>query len=126
MRQAQKTFRTEAEFFKGCFAGRYVKCKIPPCMVPVLEKILPAIVTGLILPLLLFRFQVSPWSAPIRYWSVAAVCFAISFLVYKFRHKGNERLSFKTHVINFVISFVVVCLVAVGYLLMLTLLYALI
>jgi len=93
-------------------------------MKPALEKVLAAIVIGLILPLLLYRFQVNPWSEPIRYWGVFVLCFGIAFLVYKFRQKGDERIPFKTHLINFVISFVVLCVVAIVYLLMLATLYA--
>ena len=90
------------------------------------QKIIASIVNGMILPLLLYRFRVNPWSTPWRYWNIALLCFGISFLVYKFRHKDNEPLPLKTHLINFLISFVVLCLIALGYLLILTLLYALV
>ena len=89
-----------------------------------LEKILAAIVIGLILPLLLFRFRVNPWSEALRYWLVVVLCFAIAFLVYKYRSPGDERISMRNHLINLVISFVVLCVTAVVYLLMLTTLYA--
>jgi hypothetical protein len=95
-------------------------------MNPAFEKILAPIVIGLILPLLFFLFRVNPWSAPIRYWNAALVCFGIAFLVYKFRHKGEGRIPFRTHLANFAISFVVLCVVAIVYLLVLATLYAVI
>ena len=91
---------------------------------PSLEKLLASIVIGLILPLLLYRLTVNPWTEPIRYWGVFVLCFGIAFLVYKYRHPGNERISFRTHLVNLLISLVVLCVVAVTYLLILATLYA--
>ena len=91
---------------------------------PSLEKLLASIVIGLILPLLLYRLTVNPWTEPIRYWGVFVLCFGIAFLVYKYRNPGNDRISFKTHLVNLMISLVVLCVVAVTYLLILATLYA--
>ena len=88
------------------------------------EKLLASVVIGLILPLVLFRLKVNPWSESIRYWGVFVLCFGIAFLVYKYRHPGNERISFRTHLVNLAISLVVLCVVAVVYLLILATLYA--
>jgi len=88
------------------------------------EKILASIVIGLILPLVLFRFRVNPWSEALRYWLVVLLGFAIAFLVYKYRNPGDERISIRAHLINLLISFVVLCVTAVVYLLALTTLYA--
>jgi hypothetical protein len=88
------------------------------------EKILASIVMGLILPLLLFRFRVTPWSEPFRYWNVVLLSFAIAFLVYKYRQSDEGRIPIKTHLTNFVISFVVLCVVALVYVLVLAALYA--
>ena len=82
-------------------------------MIPWYEKLLAAIVVGLILPLLVYGFRVTPWSNPITYWNVGLFCFAISFLVYKFRQPGGGRV--RNHLTNFVISFVVLCLIAAVY-----------
>lgn len=92
-------------------------------MKPVLEKLLASIVIGLILPLLLFRFRVNPWSEPFRYWGVFVLCFGIAYLVYKYRQQGEERISVRTHLINFLISLVVLCVVAVVYALVLSMLF---
>jgi hypothetical protein len=88
------------------------------------EKILASIVIGLILPLVLFRFQIHPWSEPVRYWLVFVLSFSIAFLVYKYRNPGEERISLRTHLINSLISFAVLCVTAIVYLLMLATLYA--
>lgn len=88
------------------------------------EKFLASIVIGLILPLLLFRFRVTPWSEPFRYWTVVLMSFAIAFLVYKYRQSDEGRIPIKTHLINFVISFVVLCVVAIVYMLALATLSA--
>ena len=93
-------------------------------MKPALEKLLASIVIGLILPLVLFRLRVNPWSESVRYWGVFVLCFGIAFLVYKYRHPGNDRISFRTHLINLMISLVVLCVIAVVYLLILATLYA--
>ena len=89
-----------------------------------LEKIFAAIVIGLILPFVLFRFRVNPWSESLRYWLVFLLCFAIAFLVYYYRNPGRERISVKTHLINFLLSLVLLCVTAVVYLLVLATLYA--
>lgn len=89
-----------------------------------LQKILACIVIGLILPLLLYRLQVTPWSAPLTYWNVALISFAIAFLVYKFRETGAGRIPLKRHLANFGITFLVLCGVAIVYLLVLSGLYA--
>ncbi len=88
------------------------------------EKLLASIVIGLILPLILFRFRVNPWSEAVRYWLVFLLCFAIAFLVYKYRNPGEERISMRTHLINLVISLVLLCVTAVVYLVVLATLYA--
>jgi hypothetical protein len=88
------------------------------------EKVLASIVIGLILPLLLFRFRVTPWSEPFRYWNVVLLSFAIAYLVYKYRQATEGRIPFKTHLMNFVISFVVLCVTALVYTLVLATLYA--
>jgi hypothetical protein len=88
------------------------------------EKILASIVIGLILPLVLFRFRVNPWSEALRYWLVFLLCCSIAFLVYKYRNPGNERISIRTHLINLLISFVLLCVTAVVYVLVLATLYA--
>ena len=88
-----------------------------------LQKLLAAIVFGLILPLLLFRFRVSPWSEPFRYWGVFLLCFGIAYLVYKYRQQGEGRISLKAHLINFLISLVVLCVVAIVYALILAMLF---
>jgi len=90
---------------------------------PALEKLLAAIVFGLILPLLLFRFRVNPWSEPFRYWGVFVLCFGIAYLVYKYRQQGEGRISLRAHLINSLISLVVLCVVAVAYALILALLF---
>ena len=86
-----------------------------PTMIPWYEKLLASIVVGLILPLLFYRFRVTPWSNPITYWNVGLICFAISFLVYKFRQPVEGRSRVRVHLTNFVISFVVLCVVAAVY-----------
>jgi len=91
---------------------------------PAIEKILASVVIGLILPLVLYRLKVSPWSEPVRYWGVFVLCFGIAYLVYRYRHQGDERISFKTHLVNFLISLFVLCAIAVIYLLILATLYA--
>ena len=84
-------------------------------MIPWYEKVLASIVIGSILPLLFYGFRVTPWSDPISYWNVGLICFAISFLVYKFRkpRAGSSRV--RIHLTNFVISFVVLFVVAGVY-----------
>jgi uncharacterized membrane protein len=94
-------------------------------MKPVVEKIVAPIVIGLSLPLLLYQFRVNPWSQPARYWGVFVLCFGIAFLVYKYRNTDEGRIPFRTHLINFAISLLVLCVVAAVYLLMLATLYAL-
>ena len=89
-----------------------------------LQKIIASIVIGLILPLALYRLKVNPWTEPVRYWGVFVLCFGIAYLVYKYRHPGNDRISFRTHLINFGISLVVLCGVAIVYLLILATLAA--
>jgi hypothetical protein len=84
-------------------------------MIPWYEKLLAAIVVGLMLPLLVYGFRVTPWSNPITYWNVVLVCFAISFLVYKLRKAGEARSRLRIHLTNFVISFVVLFVVAGVY-----------
>jgi hypothetical protein len=88
------------------------------------EKLLASIAFGLILPLLLFRFRVNPWSEPFRYWGVFVLCFGIAYLVYKYRQPGDDRISFRSHLINFLIALVVLCLVAVVYAVILATLFA--
>ena len=84
-------------------------------MIPWYEKLLASIVIGLILPLLFYGFHVTPWSDPFRYSNVGLVCFAISYLVYKFRKTGEGRSRLWIHLTNFVISFVVLFVVAGVY-----------
>ena len=90
------------------------------------ERILACLIIGLILPLLLYRFRVTPWSAPFTYYNGALMSFAISFLVYKYRQSGDGegRIPFRTHLANFVISFLGLCLVAGVYLIILSILSA--
>ena len=85
-----------------------------PRMIPWYEKLLASIVIGLILPLLFYGFRVTPWSDPFTYLNVGLLCFAISFLVYKFR-KSEGRSRLRIHTTNFVISFVLVFVVAAVY-----------
>ena len=89
-----------------------------------LQKILAPIVIGLILPFLFLRFQITPWSHPFTYFNAFLVCFSIAFLVYKFRQSGEDEITFRTHLTNFVISFLALCVVALVYLLILATLYA--
>jgi len=86
-----------------------------PNMIPWYEKLLASIVIGLILPLLFYGFRVTPRSDPISYGSVGLICFAISFLSYKFRkpREGSSRV--RIHLTNFVVSFVVLFVVAGVY-----------
>ena len=84
-------------------------------MIPWYEKLLASIVIGSILPLLFYGFRVTPWSNPFTYLTVGVVCFAISFLVYKFRKPGEDRSRLRIHLTNFVISFVVLFVVAAVY-----------
>ena len=95
-------------------------------MIPWYFRILASIVYALILPLLFYGFRVTPWSDPIRYWNVAILCFGISFLVYKFRQPREGASAVRTHLINFVGSFVALCVLAAIYLLILLLLQKLI
>lgn len=88
-------------------------------MKPALVKILASIVIGLLLPLVLYRLKVNPWTEPVRYWGVFLLCFGIAYLVYKYRHPGQDRISFRTHLINFMISLLALCVIAVVYLLIL-------
>ena len=97
-----------------------------PFMIPWYFKILASIVTGLILPLLFYGFRVTPWSDPVTYWNGVILCFGISYLVYKFRQRGEGASAITTHLINFVISFVVLCIIAAVYFLILWLLQRLI
>ena len=84
-------------------------------MIPWYEKVFASIVVGLILPLLFYGFRITPRSDPARYLTVGVLCFAISFLVYKFRKAGEGRSRLRIHLTNFVISFVVLFLVAGVY-----------
>ena len=84
-------------------------------MIPWYEKLLASIVIGSILPLLFYGFRVMPWSNPFAYWNVGLLCFAISFLVYKFRKPGEGRSRLRIHLKNFVISFVLLFVVAGVY-----------
>ena len=84
-------------------------------MIPWYEKVFASIVVGLILPLLFYGFRITPRSDPARYLTVGVLCFAISFLVYKFRKTGEGRSRLRIHLTNFVISFVVLFLVAGVY-----------
>ena len=84
-------------------------------MIPWYEKLLASIVIGSILPLLFYGFRVTPWSNPFTYWNVGLLCFAISFLVYKFRKAEEGRSRLRIHLTNFVISFVVLFVVAGVY-----------
>ena len=84
-------------------------------MIPWYEKLLASIVIGLILPLLFYGFRVTPWSNPFAYLNVGLLCFAISFLVYKFRKSREGRSRLRIHSTNFVISFVLVFVVAAVY-----------
>jgi hypothetical protein len=84
-------------------------------MIPWYEKFLASIVVGSILPLLFYGFRITPWSDPARYWTAGVLCFAISFLVYKLRKAGEARSRLRIHLTNFVISFVVLFLVAAVY-----------
>lgn len=93
-------------------------------MKPALEKLIASLVIGLILPLVLYRLQVNPWTESLRFWGVFVLCFGIAYLVYKYRHPGPERIPFRTHLINLGISLVVLCVVAVVYLLILATLAA--
>lgn len=88
-----------------------------PRMIPWYEKLFASIVVGLIFPLLVYGFRVTPWSNPITYWNVGIVCFAISFLVYQFRQPAGGRV--RIHLTNLVISFVVLCVIAAVYFLVL-------
>ena len=108
----------------NCDQFRRSECKIPARMYALLEKILASIVIGLILPLLLFRLNVTPWSEPVRYGGVAVMSFGIAFLVYKYRQPGDDRISVKAHLTNFVISLVVLAIVALVYALLLSALSA--
>jgi hypothetical protein len=89
-------------------------------------KILASIVNGLIFPFLFYRFQLTPWSNPFIFFNVALVCFSVSFLVYKFRPPRADSSTIRTLLINFVISFLVMCGVIVFYFLMLVLMKAII
>lgn len=89
-----------------------------------LEKVLASVVIGLVLPLVLFRLRINPWTEPVRYWGVFVLCFGIAYLVYKYRPPGADRIPFRTHLINFGISLAVLCVVAVVYLLILATLAA--
>ncbi len=84
-------------------------------MIPWYEKLLASIVIGSILPLLFYGFRVTPWSNPFAYWNVGLLCFAISFLVYKFRKEREGRSRLRIHLTNFVISFVLLFVIAGVY-----------
>jgi len=84
-------------------------------MIPWYEKVFASIVVGLILPLLFYGFRITPWSDPARYLIVGVLCFALSFLVYKFRKVGEGRSRLRIHLTSFVISFVVLFLFAAVY-----------
>ena len=95
-------------------------------MIPWYFKILASIVTGLVLPLLFYGFRVTPWSNPITYWNGAILCFGISFLVYKYRQPREGASPVRTYLLNFVVSFVVLCVIAAVYFLILMLLQKLV
>ena len=95
-------------------------------MIPWYFRILASLVYGLILPLLFYGFRVTPWSEPVTYWNVAILCFGISYLVYKFRKPREGAGAVRTHLTNFVISFLVLCVIAAVYFLILLLLQRLI
>ena len=84
-------------------------------MIPWYEKVLASIVIGLILPLLFYGFRVTPWSDPVTYWNGLILGFGISFLVYKFRKPAEGSSRVRIHLTNFVISVVVLCIVAAAY-----------
>ena len=86
-----------------------------PRMIPWYEKLFASIVIGSILPLLFYGFRVTPWSNPFTYFNVGLLCFAISFLVYKFRNTGEGRSRVRIHSTNFAISFVALFVVAAVY-----------
>jgi hypothetical protein len=88
-------------------------------MIPWYEKVLASIVIGLILPLLFYGFRVTPWSDPVTYWNGLILSFGISFLVYKFRKPAEGSSRVRIHLTNFVISFVVLCVIAAVYFLVL-------
>jgi hypothetical protein len=95
-------------------------------MIPWYVKIPASIANGLILPLLFYRFRITPWSDPLIYWNVAVLCFGISYLVYYYRRSKEDRSALRTVLTNFIISFVALCVVGVVYFLIIKLLYALI
>jgi len=95
-------------------------------MIPWYFKILASIVNGLVLPLFFYGFRVTPWSAPAMYWNGVLLCFGISYLVYKYRRPQEGTSALKTHLVNFVISFLVLCILAIVYSLILMLLQRLI
>ena len=95
-------------------------------MIPWYFKILASIVTGLFLPLLFYGFRVTPWSEPVTYWNGAILCFGLSVLVYKYRQPREGASAARTLLVNFVISFVALCVIAAVYFLILMLLQKLI
>ena len=80
-------------------------------MVPWYFRILASIVYGLILPLLFYGFRVTPWTNLWTYWNGFLLCFGISYLVYYYRRPREGAGAVRTHLINFVISFAVLCVV---------------
>jgi uncharacterized membrane protein YhhN len=88
-------------------------------MTPWYVKIPASIASGLILPLLFYRFRITPWSDPLIYWNVALLCFGISYLVYYYRRPKEGSSALRTLLTNFVISFVVLCVLGVVYFLIL-------
>ena len=82
-------------------------------MLPWYEKLFASIAVGLILPLFFYGFRVTPWSNPLNYWTASVVCFAIAGTIYKFRKPAEGRV--RLHLTNFVISFLVLCVIAAVY-----------
>ena len=95
-------------------------------MHPWYVKLLAAIVIGLVLPFLFHRFQLTPWSHRWLYWNNFLLCFSIAFLVYTYKRPVAGRSAIKTHLLNFVISFVVLCIAAGVYLLSIALIDAIV
>lgn len=81
-------------------------------MKQVYKSILASLLNGLIFPFLLYGFQITPRSAPLFYYYAAVVSFSISFLVYKFKPPVEGRSAIKTYLINFLISFLILCGIA--------------
>ncbi len=90
------------------------------------QKILASIVFGLILPLFIFGFRVTPWADSFRYWNVALLCASCCYLVYYYRPHVEDRSKVWTHLTNFIIAIVVVGVVALVYFLSVALIEAII